>query len=105
MARTTMKNRGGNMFKWLFGKRMTSAEKRQRSAEIREKRLAGLPNTRQNIERQQEKRRQSMMNRDIASPETRRRRRASLPGTSENIERQRAKAAASRHLTRKSKSK
>ena len=91
MART-LKNRGGGLFNWLFGKRMTSAERRKRSAEIRERRLAGLPNTRQNIERQQ-KRRETK--RDLASPETRKRRLATFPGTKENVERQRAKAASS----------
>jgi len=84
----TLKNRGGGLFKWLFGKRMTSAE-------IRHKRLAGLPGTSQNKERQ-DQRRKSQMSQNLASPETRRRRRASLPGTEENIARQRAKAAASR---------
>jgi hypothetical protein len=91
----TLKNRGGGLFTWLFGKRMTSAERRKRSAEIREERLARLPGTRQNLERQQ-KRRESQMSQNLASPETRKRRRATLPGTAENIARQRAKAAASR---------
>lgn len=99
-----MKNRGGGVLSFLFGKRTTSAEKRQHSAEIRERRLASIPGTRQNIEKQEEKRRQSQMYQNLASPETRRRRRASLPGTAENIERVRAKAAASRRSTRRSRS-
>jgi hypothetical protein len=101
----TLRNRGGGLYKWLFGNRMTSAERRKRSAEIREKRLAGIPGTRQNIERQKKR---IETKRDIASPETRRLRRASLPGTEENIARQRAKAASSRRSgsgTRRSKSK
>jgi hypothetical protein len=98
----TLKNRGGSgVLSWLFGNRMTSAERRKRSAEIREQRLANIPGTRQNREKQ-EKRRASQMSRDLASPETRRRRRETLPGTVENIQRLRAKASASR--TRRSKS-
>jgi hypothetical protein len=90
----TLKNRGGSgVLNWIFGKRMTSAERRKRSAEIREQRLANIPGTRQNREKQ-EKRRHT--NRDIASPETRKLRLASLPGTAENIARQRERAAATR---------
>ena len=98
MART-MKNRGGvGAFYWFKkrlniltdeDKRKHSSEKRKRSAEIRHKRFAGLPNTTENIERQEEKRRESMMNRDIASEKTRKLRYASLP-------RQRVNAASSR---------
>jgi hypothetical protein len=97
----TLKNRGGGLFKWLFGNRMTSAERRKRSAEIREERLARLPGTRQNKERQ-DQRRKSQMYQNLASPETRRRRRETLPGTVENIQRLRSKASVSR--TRRSKS-
>jgi hypothetical protein len=103
----TLKNRGGGLFKWLFGKRMTSAEKRKRSAEIREQRLAGIPGTRQNIEKQQ-KRRESQLSKNLASEKTRKLRRAFLPGTVENVQRLRAKASATRHSgsgTRKTKSK
>jgi hypothetical protein len=103
----TLKNRGGGLFKWLFGKRMTSAERRKRSAEIREERLARLPGTSQNKKRQ-DQRRKSQMYQNLASPETRKLRRTSLPNTKENVARQRAKDAASRRSgsgTRRSKSK
>lgn len=90
-----MKNRGGGLFSYIFGKRMTSAE-------VRHRRLSAIPGTTENKERQQ-KRRETKL--DIASPETRTRRREALPGTEENIARQRAKAADSRRLTRRSKSK
>jgi hypothetical protein len=96
----TLKNRGGGLFTWLFGKRMTSAQ-------IREERLARLPGTSQNKERQ-DQRRKSQMYQNLASPETRKRRRATMPGTEENVARQGAKAAASRRSgsgTRRSKSK
>ncbi len=92
----TLKNRGGvGAFYWFKkrlniltdeDKRKHSSEKRKRSAEIRHQRLAGLPNTTQNIARQQ-KRRETKL--DIASEKTRRRRYASLP-------RQRANTASSR---------
>lgn len=91
----TMKNRGGGILSFLFGKRMTSAEKRQRSAELREKRLANIPGTPQNI-RKQQTRRESHMNKNRASQKTRDIRRKSLPGTEENIAHLRAKASASR---------
>lgn len=83
----TMKNRGGGMLSFLFGKRMTSGEKRQRSAELRERRLANIPGTPQNVKKQQTRRQL----REVSSPETRKRRRSTLPGTAENIARIRAK--------------
>jgi hypothetical protein len=91
----TMKNRGGGILSFLFGKRMTSGEKRQRSAELREKRLANIPGTPQNI-RKQQIRRETRMNKNRASQKTRETRRKSLPGTVENIAHLRAKASASR---------
>jgi len=88
-----MKNRGGGVLSFLFGKRMTSAEKRQKSAELRERRLANIPGTPQNI-RKQETRKESQRNKNRASEKTSHARRKSLPGTEENIRRQREKASA-----------
>lgn len=87
-----MKNRGGGVFSFLFGKRMTSAEKRQCSAEIRHERLSRLPGTRENVERQQKRREQQLYG-NRSSPHTRKKRKSSLPGTEENIRRQREKAS------------
>ena len=87
MART-LRNRGGGILSFLFGKRMTSAE-------IREQRLAGIPGTHANV-RKQKMKMERRMNKDRASQKTRHARRSAIIGTVENREREIAKATATR---------
>lgn len=98
-----MTNRGGGLLNYLFGKRMTSADQRKRSAELRERRLANIPGTSQNMKKQRI-RRETMMNQNRASEKTRKSRLSALSGTEENIQRHKMKQRTTRKSGSRSKS-